>query len=228
MTRSSMLRRTIAGMMSAGLLVGLSAPVAAVNIPEGGAVTPGSTFVINFQVQEGCEGMPVDTLEVTIPESIGNAIPEAVPGWLIETETADDGSNSLVRWTGGSMPDGSFLEFGMRAGFPDEPGASIEFPVVKRCGLTSVDYAPTVVLQPRLGVRDLLELQQTVDALGAEVEEIGDRLGNVNVVNLRDRLAEVESSIEQLSDRLGSVNVVNLRDRVAELEEAQEAAAQEE
>jgi len=201
MTPTPTLRRTIAATISAGMLIGLAAPVVAVNIPEGGAVTPDSVQVINFQVQEGCDGMPVDTLEVTIPESVSNPTPEAVPGWTIETETADDGDTiTLVRWTGGSMPDESFLEFGMRAGFPDEPDATIEFPVVKHCGTLLVDYAPTVTLQPRLGPRSLLELQEAVSALSAEVDELSTSVGNVNVVNLRDRVADVESSVEDLEE----------------------------
>ena len=157
MTHSNKLRQPMAVGLSAAMLIAFAAPVLGenVNIPEGGAVTPGSVFVINFQVQAGCDGLPMDTLEVTIPEAVDNPLPEDVPGWTVESETApaSDGTSrvSLVRWSGGLLEDGAFAEFGLRAGFPDEPGSTIEFPVVQRCGdemLASVGSSPSQPGQP--------------------------------------------------------------------------------
>lgn len=218
--------------LAAGLLMLLAAPVEAVNIPEGGAVTPGSVFVIHFQVQEGCDGAPTDALEVTIPESLENVIPEAVPGWQVETEVvvaeADeeeaDPRVTTVRWAGGPLADGAFMHFGLWARFPDEPDAVIEFPVVQRCGdveraWTGADGdmpAPTVVLQPRIGPRDLLELSGSVSSLQEQVEELRSRLGDVDPGNLRTRVSDNESALDELEGRLDE-----LRRRISDLEDEQ-------
>lgn len=206
MTGSTLSRASVAG-ISAALALALAAPaaVANVNIPEGGAVTPGSVFVISFQAQEGCDGAPMDALEVTIPDEVSNPLPEDVPGWIVETETDDDGEISLVRWTGGVMDVGTFLEFRMRLGFPDEPNATIAFPVVQRCGLTELESEPTVQLSPRFGPRDLIELSESQGALLAAVEELQARLADVDPVNLRARVSDTEAALESISERLDAL-----------------------
>lgn len=178
---ASITRGSLATGLATGMLLAAAAPVAAdsVNIPEGGAVTPGSVFVINFQVQEGCDGLATDTVEVVIPEEVDNPIPEDVPGWAESAEIViDDEGNErigLVRWFGGPLEDGLYYEFGLRAGFPDDPGATIEFPVIQRCGLAEVTSSPTVALEPRFGPRDILELAGQIDELQGQLDELAER-----------------------------------------------------
>lgn len=167
--------------LGAGLALALAAPaVANVHIPEGGAVTPNSVLVINFQVQEGCDGAATDRLEVTIPESISNPVPEDVPGWA-EVLVFEDGADgqprvAQVHWIGGPIQDGLFAEFGLRAGFPDELGGTVEFPVVQHCGLLEKTSNPTVALQPRLGPRDLIELFAMIeDVSDVGIAELAER-----------------------------------------------------
>ncbi len=211
MTRSTRLRQPMVAGLSAAMLIAFAAPAFGenVNIPEGGAVTPGSNFLINFQVQGGCDGLPMDALEVTIPEAVANPLPEGVPGWTVESETvpASDGTSrvSLVRWSGGPLQDGAFYEFGLRAAFPDEPDLSIEFPVVQRCGAETSTSAPTVVLAPRFGPQDLIGLSDSVAAIRAEVEELSSRLGGVDPENLRTRVSDDESAIEEIVGRLDAL-----------------------
>jgi uncharacterized protein YcnI len=219
-----------AAAVSAVMLMVLAAPAQGVRIPEGGVVQPDSTFVIHFRVIEGCDGSPTDMLEVTIPESVGNPIPEAVPGWVVETETVPtegqdaEPRTSLVRWTGGPLEDGQLLEFGLRLRFPDEPGAVLEFPAVQRCGpdieqaWTGADEAfpvPTVVLAERLSERDLVALDESLDALVAEVAELRTQIRGVDAVNLRSRVNDSESATEELAKRLD-----RLAGRIRVLEEA--------
>lgn len=85
------------------------------SIPEGGAVTPDSVFVIHFQVREGCEGAATDTLEVAVPASVKNPTPEAIDGWDVAVTPAEPGTSvsTTVTWTGGPLEDGSFKEFGL-------------------------------------------------------------------------------------------------------------------
>jgi len=206
--------------VTAGLAGLIAAPAAAVNIPEGGAVDAARVFVINFQVQEGCDGAPTDALEVTIPESIGNPRPESVSGWdaTVETLPAEgedaDGERTVVRWSGGSLPDGTFKEFGLRANFPDEPGATIAFPVVQTCGTVERAWtddegemaAPTVTLNGRLGPRDILELRDVVGQLRSEVDGMIEQLGDVNVSNLRSRVSDTESGLTDITERLDAID----------------------
>jgi uncharacterized protein YcnI len=232
MAASKRPRLIIAAALGAIMPMTLAAPVQGVRIPEGGAVPPDSTFVIHFQLHEGCAGSPTDTLEVTIPESVENPIPEAVPGWVVETETATvDGQDgvdsepriSLVRWTGGPLEDAQFLEFGLRLRFPDEPGATLEFPVVQRCGVleqawTGADESfpvPTVVLAGRLSERDLIALDASLDELTAEVDDLQAQMGDVDAANLRSRVTDSESFTDELMKRLD-----RLAERLSVLEEA--------
>jgi uncharacterized protein YcnI len=230
MTRSSRPRRTAAAALSAAMLGLLAAPAQGVNIPEGGAVSADSVQIIHFQVREGCDGLPTDSLEVVIPEAVVNPSPEAMPGWSVETETvviagADEEAEpqvSRVRWTGGPLEDGQFLEFGLWARFPDDPDAVLEFPVIQRCGeveraWTGEDEAmpaPTVTLQPRLGPRGMLGLVDAVAALESRVLELEDRLGDVNPQNLRTRVSDNESAVSELQGGLAE-----LEQRVSDLEE---------
>ncbi len=210
------------GMTRVAVLAGLAglvaAPAAAVNIPEGGAVTPGSVFVINFQVQEGCDGAPTDVLEVTIPDSVQSPLPESLPGWDVQVETlATDGDGSaqtVVSWSGGPLPEGTFREFGLRARFPDDPGATIAFPVIQRCGEVEVAWtegsgemaAPTVTLAERFGPRDIADLDESVAQLQTQLDELATQLGSVDAANLRSRVSDTEDAMEEVADRLDAID----------------------
>lgn len=208
------LRRALTASIATALMMLVAVPASAdnVNIPEGGAVSPGSTFVINFQVQEGCDGLPTDTLEVLIPDTVVGPLAEDVPGWEIELETGSDGDIEVVRWTGGAIADRAFLEFGLRVGFPDDPGAVIEFPVIQRCGSISETSSPVVALATRFGPRDIIELSESVEALRSTVEEMqqtdaaqanrDDRLGE-NIRELRERVDDVEAALEEVASADG-------------------------
>jgi uncharacterized protein YcnI len=199
----SMTRMSAALAVSSLALASSALPAGAnVNIPEGGAVTPDSVFLINFQAQGGCDGLPMDTLEVTIPSEVDNPVPEDVPGWTVETETTDDDVTTLVRWSGASLDPETFLEFGMRLIFPDDAGATIEFPVIQRCGLEEVTSSPTVTLTPRFGPRDIIALSEAQDALRADIEALDARLGSVDPKNIHVRVTDTENAIENLRDRL--------------------------
>lgn len=207
------------GAVAAGLTGLLAAPAAAVNIPEGGAVSADSVFVINFQVQEGCAGAPTDALAVTIPASIENPQPESVSGWEVTLETVpaegDDaeGERTVVRWSGGPLPDGTFKEFGLRARFPDEPGATIAFPVVQTCGSIERAWtddegemaAPTVTLNERFGPRDILELRDSMVQLRSDFDELREQLGGVDAANLRSRVRDTEDAVQDVLERMDDV-----------------------
>ena len=203
------------GAVAAGLAGLVAAPAAAVNIPEGGAVTPDSVFVINFQVQEGCDGQPTDALAVTVPAAVQSPLPESVSGWDVTVEPVDgDGGETIVRWSGGPLPDGAFKEFGLRARFPDEPGGTIAFPVVQTCGTVERAWtdedgemaAPTVTLSERFGPRDIAALDDAVAQLRSDIDELSSQLGGVDAANLRSRVSDAEEGLQTLLERIDGLD----------------------
>jgi uncharacterized protein YcnI len=214
------------------LMVAAALPVQAVNIPEGGAVTPDSTFLFHLRVTSTCDGLPMDELEVTIPDGVVNSIPEAVAGWDVtvedpeamdeEGEVADEAAEEadeeaeaapvLIRWSGGLLEDGRLLDFGIRARFPDEEDEVLEFPVVQRCGDVEIEHAPTVKLTQRYGQADIAaisadvdQLRADLDVLRADVDQLQQQVGDVNLVNLRSRVGDTETAIEELDERVGAL-----------------------
>jgi uncharacterized protein YcnI len=231
MLRSTTGRRVAISASIAGLLAAAAVPAQAVNIPEGNAVTPDSTSYITFRVFSACDGLPMDTLEVTIPEGVSNPIPEAVAGWSVEVlepmvpedeeadeEAAEDGVDeadeeempepTVVTWSGGSLADGNLANFGMRARFPDADAEVLEFPVIQRCGDVEVEHAPTVTLTQRYGQEAIAELDETVQALAVDVDQ------------LRADVDQLRADVDQVQTQVGDVNVVNLRTRVRDTENA--------
>ena len=218
-------RRALVAGALASLMVAAALPVHAVNIPEGGAVTPGSSFLFNLRVTSTCDGLPMNELEVTIPESVTNPTPEVVPGWDVSIEApgemddqtaeadveGDDAAvpPTVVRWSNGLLEDGFLIDFGIRARFPDEEGAVLEFPVVQRCGDVEVESLPTITLTLRYGQADIAALSDQVDGLSAEVDvlradvdQLQQQVGDVNVEFLRGRVGDTEKAIVELDERV--------------------------
>jgi len=210
------------------LVLAASPALAGVKIPERQYVPAGMTSVVDLRVDAGCDGAPTDGLEVSIPESLPGAVPEALPGWTIETGTvpmeAEDGSGpseqvSTIRWSGGSLPDGQFLDFAFRAPFPDEVGAVLTFPVIQTCGTVQIDWtdaeegdhpAPVVRVDESVTQREITDTVAAVDVLSVEVQRIQEQIGAVNVTGLRDRVEDLEAAVEQLTQAF-----VELEDQLA-------------
>ena len=242
MHRPSTLRRAAAATTLAALMGAAALPVGAVNIPDGAAINPDSTSVIHFRVTSACDGLPMDTLEVTLPASVKNPIPEAVPGWEVvvddpaatdeedmeaedaeadeaEADDAEADENAepvVVRWSGGPLPDGRLLDFGMRARFadadPDADGEVLEFPVVQRCGEIEVEHTPTAMLSQRYDQAAIAQIDAEVDSLRkdvnqlrTDVDQLQEQVGDVNVVNLRTRVRDNENAIEDLDGRVSTL-----------------------
>jgi len=237
MTRIHAPRRVLLAGALASLMVAAALPVGAVNIPEGGAVTPDSVFLFHFRVTETCDGLPMDELEVTIPETVTSPKPEAMAGWDVEiedpaamdegmveedeeAEEAEDAEEAefepiVVRWTGGALEDGLLLDFGMRARFPDAQDEVLEFPVVQRCGDVEQEFTPTIKLSTRYGQGeisrmddDITLLRADVDQLRADVDQLQQQVGDVNVENLRSRVSDTEKATKDLDERVSTLEEV--------------------
>lgn len=108
---------------------------------------PGSYFRTALRVGHGCGvDKPTISVRVSIPEGIANASAQPKPGWEIKVETTkltqpiDAGHGrktdmvvSAITWTGGSLPNEQFDEFGLVLKLPDAPGKDLWLPVVQTC-----------------------------------------------------------------------------------------------
>ena len=214
MSRIPTPRRAILSVTLASLMVGAAVPAAAnVNIPEGGAVTPDSVFLFNFRVTSTCDGLPMDDLEVTIPESVVNPIPVSMPDWDTNIDVPEEADGpTVLSWDNGELEEGHLLDFGVRARFPDEPDAVLEFPVVQRCGEVEQEFAPTIRLTTRFGQAEIsalsdsvAQLRTEVDVLRSDVDRLQNQVGQVNVTNLRNRVVDLEENVVELDERVATV-----------------------
>jgi uncharacterized protein YcnI len=103
-------------------------------------------FRTTFRVPHGCNGSPTVRVRVRIPEGVVSVKPQVKPSWTIaitRTRLAvplDDGHGgkitevvSEVSWSGGSLDDAHFDEFGLTMRLPDRANATLYFPVVQEC-----------------------------------------------------------------------------------------------
>jgi uncharacterized protein YcnI len=247
---SRLSRASALGAAAVGLL---AVPAAAsVNIPEGGAVPADSVSVFHFRVLDGCGGEATDTIAVEIPEAVRNVVPASVPGWTVEVETVGEAGASVapapdasplttdeldeteqvavVRWTGGPLPAGQFMDFGMRAYFPDEAGMTVAFPVTQTCGLTEIRWdgeaesenpAPTVSIGDHVGQRDLGELAEAVATLSSDLATLTEQLEGVDPADLQERTQRVEDRLPALVQRLN-----RLAERIGALEDSSAGGAE--
>lgn len=211
MPRFPMPRRAVIAGTLASLMVSAAVPAAAnVNIPEGAAVTPDSVFLFHLRVTSTCDGLPMDELEVSVPESVVNPLPVSMADWDTNIDVPEEADGpTVIRWADGELEDGHLLDFGIRARFPADPDAVIEFPVVMRCGDLEQEFAPTIRLALRYGQAEISALADSVDQLRAEVDtlrtdvdSIQNQIGAVNVTGLRDRVVVLEDEVVELDERL--------------------------
>ena len=103
-------------------------------------------FRTTFRVPHGCNGSPTIRIRVRIPEGVLSVKPQVKPAWTIGITRAklavplDDGHGgkitevvSEVSWSGSSLDDAHFDEFGLTMRLPDRPAATLHFPVVQEC-----------------------------------------------------------------------------------------------
>jgi len=67
---------------------------------------------------------PVIAVRLLIPDGVNSVVPNAEPGWSIDTKTSGSGDNETVTeidWNGGSIPVGQRAEFVFQAQVPAKP-----------------------------------------------------------------------------------------------------------
>jgi len=132
---------------AAALVTLLASPSFAHIVADPAEAKPGSYFRTALRVGHGCgAGKPTTAVRVTIPEGIANASAQPKPGWEIKVETtklaqpidAGHGNKtdtvvSAITWSGGSLPNEQFDEFGLVLKLPDAPGQQFWLPIVQTC-----------------------------------------------------------------------------------------------
>jgi len=152
--------------MSMLKIAGAAALVTLVSVPASFAhivadpaeAKPGSYFRTALRVGHGCgAGKPTTAIRVTIPAGVVNASAQPKPGWEVQVETAklekpvDAGHGrmtdtvvSAITWSGGSLPNEQFDEFGLVLKLSDSVNQQLWLPVVQTCagGETRWDQMP--------------------------------------------------------------------------------------
>jgi len=138
------------GLRAAALAVACGVPLAGAAfahvVADPSEASPGSYFRTSLRVTHGCHGSPTIAVTVRVPEGVLSVKPQPKPGWTIELRTrpvdppikGQHGHDirqtvSEVTWRGGPLPDAYFDEFALSMRLPDQPGATLYFPVVQVC-----------------------------------------------------------------------------------------------
>jgi len=95
--------------------------------------------VVFVRIPHGCTGgLATDTVVVSIPSGFSSVRPQYLGGWT--TSSTKSGTTvTEVRWSGGSLPDSQFADFGISVKYPATAG-KYGFKVVQYCGTSSVTW----------------------------------------------------------------------------------------
>lgn len=94
------------------------------------AVPAGAEATLELKPTHGCGGSP--TVAVAIRAPLEGATAVAVAGWTA-TATADGQGNTVLEWSGGSLPADQTGEFPVTFTAPDTPGELLIFPSIQTC-----------------------------------------------------------------------------------------------
>jgi uncharacterized protein YcnI len=92
----------------------------------------GSYGAVFIRIPHGKPGLVTNVVEVQIPEGVTAVKPQRVAGWNEKVNYAADGKTAAsVSWSGGELPDTSFMDFGISVKFPATTGATLYFKTVQ-------------------------------------------------------------------------------------------------
>lgn len=110
-------------------------------------VSAGQTVEIALEVGHGCSGSATTGLRIAVPDGLTDILIVPRPGWQVETP--GNGRITEIRWTGGSLPDGTKATFafvakvegaGSSGHAPALTPGDLTLPVVQICGETTVRW----------------------------------------------------------------------------------------
>lgn len=138
MSKKFFAKVVLGSLAAAAALITTAAPVSAhagINL-YGAKATAGGYGAFFVRIPHGCEKLPTDTVEVAIPSGFSAVRPQQIPGWNVETVKDAAGAVVSVKWSGGSLPDSQFADFGINVKYPTTPG-KYPVPVIQYCGAAS-------------------------------------------------------------------------------------------
>lgn len=92
---------------------------------------PGSIVLVSFVFDHGCDGEPTTEFRVRLPDGIADADVDPVEdgGWEARVV------NGVLTWSGGEpVPDHQLHTFSAEIALPNQPGETLYFPTIQRCG----------------------------------------------------------------------------------------------
>ncbi|MEN9718624.1 MAG: hypothetical protein RIQ99_1502, partial [Pseudomonadota bacterium] len=96
-------------------VVGASSASAHMGIElRGSTPTAGSSSTLMFRPGHGCDGDATNALSVEIPAGVTGVKAQQKAGWKLSTSN----NGNTITWSGGSLPDDQFDEFGLRVTWP--------------------------------------------------------------------------------------------------------------
>ena len=105
----------------------------------GSNATAGGYGVMFVRIPHGCTGgLATDTVVVSIPAGFTSVKPQQIGGWQASRTMAGT-TVTEVRWSGGSLPDSQFADFGISVRFPTTAGM-YGFKVVQYCGTATATW----------------------------------------------------------------------------------------
>lgn len=105
----------------------------------------GQYFQTSFRISHGCEGNDTVKVHIKLPPGFVSIRPQHKEGWKVEItkrkldkpvpaghgKMADEEFTDIT-WTGGSLPDAEYDEFGLLMKLPEKP-QKLWFPVIQSC-----------------------------------------------------------------------------------------------
>jgi uncharacterized protein YcnI len=125
------LARWAAGaLVAAGAAVVPSALASAHTETDFVAVPAGATATVTFQPEHGCGESP--TVDVKVQAPVAGAMAVELDGWTASA-TPDAEGNTVLEWSGGSLPADESGAFQVEFVVPDAVGTLLAFPAVQTC-----------------------------------------------------------------------------------------------
>ena len=137
----------------------------------------GSYYKAVFRVGHGCAGSAVTQFVVNIPPGVQGVKPMAKPGWRIDIDRAKlaqpithhgvtvTDEVSVIRFTGGPLPDTHYDEFALSVKLPDTPGP-MYWKVSQVCEQGRIDWVE--LPQPGASLHDLKAPAALLEIVPAE------------------------------------------------------------
>ena len=111
-----------------------------------GTADAGAFSFITLRITHGCGTSPSTRIRMKIPDGVIRVSPRYMENWTVEkrmktleTPYRDEAGNLVTEtvdeivWSGGSLPDGYYGEYQVRALMPDEPGRVLWFKTIQDC-----------------------------------------------------------------------------------------------